>query len=88
MPTFEIEQYELHTMKYRVRANSEAEAIAKLLGGELEPVEGSLEFIEVAEDLGLPTDEYRDLAEALRALGVSVDENVIPSIRSISKVEG
>ena len=88
MPTFEIEQYELHTMKYRVRAQNEAEAIARLLGGELEPVEGSLEFIEVAENLGLPTDEYRDLAEALRSLGVPVDEDIIPSIRSIVKVDG
>ena len=40
-------------------ANSEAEAIAKLLGGEFEPVEGGLEFIEVAEDFGLPTGSAR-----------------------------
>ncbi len=26
--TYEIEQYELHTMKYRVKAATEAEAIA------------------------------------------------------------
>jgi len=84
---YEIEQYELHTMKYRVEANSEAEAITKLLNGEADAVEGSLEFIEVAEDLGLPTDEYRDLAETLRALDVSV-EDVIPSIRGIEKVDG
>lgn len=31
MPVYEIEQYELHSLKYRVEANSEAEAIAKLL---------------------------------------------------------
>ena len=30
MPTFEIEQYEIHAMKYRVEAASEAEAIAKV----------------------------------------------------------
>jgi hypothetical protein len=87
MPTFEIEQYELHTMKYRVRANSEAEAIAKLLNGEAEAVDGGLEYIEVAEDLGLPADEYRDLAEALRVLDVSVAD-VIPSIRGIERVDG
>jgi len=87
MPTFKIEQYELHTQTYRVQAESEAEAIAKLFNGEADAVDGGLEYIEVAEDLGLPIDEYRDLAEALRALGVSVDEDVIPSIRSISKVE-
>ena len=87
MSTFEIEQYEVHTQTYRVQADTEAEAIAKLFNGEADAVDGGLEYIEVAEDLGLPADEYRDLAEALRALGVSVDE-VIPSIRSIAKVEG
>ena len=36
MPTYEIEQYELHAMKYRVEAATEAEAIAKLFQGEAE----------------------------------------------------
>jgi hypothetical protein len=86
MPIYQIEQYELHTQKYNVQAKSEAEAIAKLLNGEAEAVEGSLEFIEVAEDMGLPADKYLDLADALQKLDVSVNE-VIPSIRSIAKVE-
>lgn len=30
MPKYEIEQYELHTMKYQITADNEAEAIAKL----------------------------------------------------------
>jgi hypothetical protein len=85
MPTYEIEQYELHTQKYRVRAKSEAEAIAKLFQDEAEPVEGSLEFIEIANDFGLPAEEYRELTRALWKLGISVDE-VIPSIRDISRV--
>ena len=85
MPTYEIEQYELHVQKYRIEAASEAEAIVKLFGGEAEPVDGSLEYVVVAEDLGVPADEYRDLAEALRDRGISVDE-VIPSIRSIMEV--
>ena len=38
MPTYEIEQYELHAMKYHVEAATEAEAIAKLFQGEAEPV--------------------------------------------------
>jgi hypothetical protein len=88
MPIYEIEQYEVHTQTYRVQADTEAEAIAKLFNGEAEPVDGSLEYIDVAEDLGLPADEYRELAEALRALDVSINEDVISSIRSISKVEG
>jgi hypothetical protein len=87
MPTYEIEQYEVHTQTYRVQADSEADAVAKLFNGEADAVDGGLEYIEVAEDLGLPADEYRDLAEALRKLGISVDD-VIPSIRSISKIKG
>jgi hypothetical protein len=86
MPTFEIEQYELHAMKYRVEAASEAEAIAKLFAGEAEPVEQSQDMIEVADDYGLPADEHRQLADVLRGLGIQVDA-VIPSIRCIEKVE-
>ncbi len=84
MPTYEIEQYELHAMKYRLEAASEAEAIRKLFDGEAEPVEQSQDFIEVADDYGLPAEEDRELAEALRNQGITVDE-VIPSIRSIQK---
>jgi hypothetical protein len=87
MPMFEIEQYELHAMKYRVEAANEAEAIRRLFDGEAEPVEQSQDYIEVAEDFGLPVDEYRELADELRALGVAVGEAVIPSIRNIEQVE-
>ncbi len=87
MTMFEIEQYELHAMKYRVEAESEAQAIAGLFDGEAEPVEQSQDYIEIAEDHGLPVDEHRELADRLRALGVPVGEAVIPSIRSIERVE-
>ena len=83
MPTFEIEQYEVHAQKYRVEANNEAEAIKMLFDGEADPVDDSLDFIEVAEDLGLPAEEHRELADRLRSLGVSIGEHVIPSIRSV-----
>ena len=87
MPKFEIEQYEIHVAKYRVVAKTEAEAISKLFGGEAEPLDDSTEYIEVAEDIGLPVDEYRDLAEGLRDLDVSVGHDVIPSIRSIREID-
>jgi hypothetical protein len=87
MPNYEIEQYELHIQKYRVEAPSEAAAIAKLFSGEAEAVDNGLEYIEVADDFGLPADEHRELADALRDLGVPVGEAVIPSIRSIEEVE-
>jgi len=85
MPTYEIEQYELHCMKYSVKAASEAEAIARVMNGTALPVDGSQEYIEVADDFGLPAEENRELADALRHLGIPVDE-VIPSIRSIEVV--
>jgi hypothetical protein len=86
MPTFEIEQYELHVIKYKLTARTEAQAIAKVLGGLAEPVDGSLEYVEVAEDFGMPADEGQQLARQLRKLGVQVDE-VIPSIRSVERVK-
>lgn len=87
MPVYEIEQYELHISKYRVEANSEAEAIVKLLDGEADPMDDSLEYIEVADGFGMPVDENRELAEQLHELGVPVGEHVIPSIRSIEEAE-
>ena len=86
MPTYEIEQYEVHTMKYRVEASNEAEAIKMLFDGQAVPVDNGLEFIEVCEDLCLPADEHRELADQLRTLGVSVGEDVIESIGSIELV--
>ena len=82
MPEYEIEQYEIHVSKYRVEANSEAEAVATVLGGRGEPVDNSQEYVEVCEDRGLPADEHQDLADQLRAMGIPVDE-VVPSIRSV-----
>ncbi len=87
MPEYEIEQYELHVMKYRIKAKDEAEAIRRLLDGEAEAVDNGLEYIEVAEDFGLPVDQHRELAAQLTASGVPVGEHVIPSIRSVEQVE-
>lgn len=72
-------------MTYRVEATNEAEAVARVLNGTALPVDDSLDFIEVADDFGLPAEENRELADALRDLGIQVDE-VIPSIRSIEEV--
>ena len=86
MPTFQIEQYEMCVTKYRVEASSEAEAIAKLFDGGADAVDNSHEYIEVAEDCGLPADEHQELAAELRSLGVPVDE-IIPSIRSVEQID-
>ena len=86
MAIFEIEQYEIHSLTYRVEAENEAEAIAKLFDGDAQPIDDGQEFIEVAEDVGLPVDENRELADELEARGITVGENVIPSIRGICVV--
>jgi hypothetical protein len=86
MPVYEIEQYEVHAQRYRVKARSEAQAIKKLLDAEAEPLDDGLDYIEICEDLGLPEDENSELAQKLRSLGVSV-KDFIPSIRSIEEVE-
>ena len=85
MPLYEIEQYELHLMKFHVEANSAAEAIERLFRGELEALDNSMEFVEIADDYGMPAEEHRDLADKLRDLDIYVDE-VIPSIRRITEI--
>jgi len=87
MPIFEIEQYEIHTATYRLSADSEADAIAKLFDGDGEFVDNSQEYIETCEDLGLPVDEYPELADQLRRRGIALGECVIPSIRSIEQLD-
>ena len=87
MPKFEIEQYEIHTQLYRVEADSEAEAVKRLFDGEASAVDDGLEYIEVAEDVGLPVEEYRELADELRQLGESIGEDVISSIRAIERID-
>ena len=86
MARYEIEQYELHVSKFRVEAASESEAVAKLFDGAGEAIDNSLEFIEVAEDFGLPVEEYQELAEELRKGGIAIGDDVIPSIRRIIEV--
>jgi len=83
--TFEIEQYEIHTQLYRIEAESEAEAVKRLFDGEASAVDNGQEFIEVANDVGLPVEEYRELANELRRLGESIGKDVIPSIRAIER---
>jgi hypothetical protein len=69
-----------------LRPEDEAEAIARLLNGEAEPIDDGLEYVEVCENLGLPTDEYPDLAEKLTEMGIPVNDAVIPSIRQVTRI--
>jgi hypothetical protein len=86
MPRYEIEQYEIHTVKFEAEAKNEAEAIAKVFRGEATPIDESDELIEVADDLGMPIELHQSLAKQLYKLGVAIGEHVIPSIRSVEKI--
>ena len=87
MPTFEIEQYEVHTQKYHIEAATQAEAIRRLLeDDDIEPLEGSTEYVETDEERGLSTArEYHNLAAKLEDMGIGCGA-VIPSIASIKEL--
>jgi hypothetical protein len=87
MPTYRIEQYEIHVQGYNVIADSEADAISRLLMGEGDPIDNSLEFISVADDHGMSVNENRDLADQLFDRGaINGNDEIIPSIRCIGEV--
>jgi len=86
MPIYEVEQYETHMQKYRIEAENEAAAIAKVFDGVAEALDGGSEYIEVAEDFGMPVDDHRELADELRDRGIDIGE-IIPSIRTIREVD-
>lgn len=88
IPTYEIEQYQVHIQRYRVKALNEADAVLQLYKGQGDRIEGSLEFVEVAHDCGMSVAEALALAQELWELGaITRCELVIPSIRSITEVE-
>jgi hypothetical protein len=88
MPTYRIEQYEIHCQAYNVTGDTEAEAVSKLFLGEGDPIDNSLEFINIADDHGLPIDENEDLADQLLSRGtIHSGDLVIPSIRSIERID-
>jgi hypothetical protein len=88
MPLYEIEQYELHVQRYRIEANDEADAIGRLLMGEGDPIDNSLEFINIADDLGMALSENPDLSSQLFDRGIlKSGDDIIGSIRSIKQVE-
>ena len=88
MPVFRIEQYEIHVQGYNVTADDEADAIHRLLLGEGDPIDNSLEFVEIADDHGMLVSENRDLSDQLFDQGlIHSDDRVIPSIRCVEEVE-
>ena len=86
MKVYEIEQYEIWTQKYRVKANSEAEAINKLYDGKAKAMDNELEFIEVLDNCGMPEDENRELVGELAKFNINC-RDIIPSVRRIECIE-
>jgi hypothetical protein len=88
VPIYRIEQYEIHVQGYNVTADSEADAISRLFMGEGDPIDNSLEFVEIADDHGMRVDENDDLADQLFDRGtINGYDEIIPSIRCIEEVE-
>ena len=89
MALFEIEQYELHVMTYRVEADTREEAIVKLLRGDGEPLDDTMEFVEVCCDEGMAADSAPDIAAHFAKVGIKLgglEVPVIPSIREVYQV--
>lgn len=78
-----VEQYELHVSTYEAITSNAAEAIAKVLDGEAEMVEDSTEYVEICDAFGMPVEGNEELAAQLSEMNVQVDEDKIPSIRSV-----
>lgn len=81
---YEVEQYELHASKYRVNADSKAQAIQMVLDGQGDMVDNSTEFIGVGDN-GLPLEQ--SIIEDCEALGIVTIDNTVPSIREVNEVE-
>jgi len=84
MSKFKVEQYETYIATYIVEAGNEAEAVYKVLNGVNFEDEITTEYCEINEELGMPIDSHQEIADSLKTMGISIGEDIIPSIRSVS----
>lgn len=90
MPTYKVEQYELWIQSYEVQANSEAEAIAKVLNGEAQASDDGPELCEVADSYGMSADELGPdgCAELTGKTGTTFTvDDIVNSIRSVELLD-
>ena len=89
MAFYEVDQYELHFQTYRVEAESEAEAIAKVLNGDSEILDNRLEYVAPSINNGIWVDQNQELVDSIRLHDPSIfiGKTVIPSIRDVREVE-
>lgn len=87
MPTFIVERYEVYTQQVSVEAKDEADAIVKVLDGEGDEVDNSLEYIESCEEYGITHDENPELVETVSKYltGNKRGTDTINGIRSVEE---
>lgn len=89
MPVYEIEVYELHSSKWRVKADTPELAVASYLRNDGVMVDNSQEFIETSdnsapiEEMTIPLDPGK-----LESAGVELDDGRVSGIRDIEEVDG
>lgn len=86
MPRFWVTQYIYGADNYEVEAESRADAVMKVLRGDLAAIKTDSLSRDADEDRGVSVEEEPELAEELRQLGVDVDEGFIPSIDSVGEM--
>ena len=86
MPLYEVEQYEVWTTKYRIEANSAAEAALMVFDGKGEGVDNSMDYVEACNAHGIDVLQDSEFCEAFVALGGELDDDRIPSIRSVEEI--
>ena len=89
MPTYIIEQYELHTVKYKVTANSLGDAINQVFDGDGEFMDNSDEVLQPDTSRGLTLSGM--LAEDVKSLKeyeiIDDDSVMLQSIASVTIVD-
>lgn len=85
MPSYQVEQYELHVVRHFItRASCAADAIEQVFREESQRVDDCSEFLELANAYGVVLSA--EIIEELRRPGMTLFEQRVPSIRSLQEV--
>jgi hypothetical protein len=79
-----VDIYELVATRYEVEADNLAEAVGKVLDGD--GTETDSNFVETAEDFGLPREGNEELFEALQSHISHVDDH-LPGVKSVTEIK-
>lgn len=86
MPKFEIEQYEIHSVTYRVEANSVKEALIEIMNGGGDRI--YTEYVEVLDSVGVDRNilDDKDIEEIEDRTGCFCYDR-IPGIMRVTEVK-